>query len=98
MRTPGALAIAVLAIGGTLTGCAGGGGGGGGAPPEPAGKPPATPSASLSMGNHPIFNRPCAPRGSPVAAGPAQGPEPHPGVGHPQSAHVASTAAPQANT
>src|SRR5437667_402860 len=34
MRTSGALAIAVLAIGGALTGCAGsGGGGGGGAPP-----------------------------------------------------------------
>src|SRR2546422_10062433 len=73
MRTPGALAIAVLAIGGTLIGCAGGGGGGGGAPPKPACKPPATPAGSFSMTIQPIFNRSCALVSCHTGAVPAQG-------------------------
>ena len=95
MRTPGALAIAVLAIGGTLTGCAGGGGGGGGAPPKPACKPPATPSVSFSMDIQPIFNRSCALGGCHVGPVPAQGQDLTAGVAYAQSVNVASTEQPR---
>src|SRR5438445_10943616 len=91
MRTPGALAIAVLAIGATLTGCAGGGGGGGGAPPKPACKPPATPSVSFSMVVQPIFNRSCALGGCHVWPVPAQCQDLTAGVAYAQSVNVAST-------
>src|SRR3989442_2325607 len=73
METSGALAIAVLAIGGTLIGCEGGGGGGGGEPPKPACKPPATPTVSFSMTIQPIFNRSCALVSCHTGAVPAQG-------------------------
>src|SRR5438552_3315378 len=60
MRTSGALAMAVRAIGGALTGCAGsGGGGGGGAPPKPACKPPAVLTISFAHTIQPIFDRSC---------------------------------------
>ncbi len=96
MRTPGALAIAVLAIGGTLTGCAGsGGGGGGGTPPKPACKPPATPSVSFSMTIQPIFNRSCALVSCHSGAVPAQGQDLSPGVAYGQLVNVASTEQPR---
>jgi len=95
MRTPGALAIAVLAIGGTLTGCAGGGGGGGGAPPKPACKPPATPSVSFSMTIQPIFNRSCALVSCHTGAVPAQGQDLTAGVACGQLVNVSSTEQPR---
>src|SRR5438445_5183894 len=96
MRTPGALAIAVLAIGGTLTGCAGsGGGGGGGAPPKPACKPPATPTVSFSMDIQPIFNRSCALVSCHTGAVPAQGQDLTAGVAYGQLVNVASTEQPR---
>ena len=96
MRTPGALAIAVLAIGGTLTGCAGGGGGGGGgAPPKPACKPPATPTISFSMDIQPIFNRSCALVSCHTGAVPAQGQDLSPGVAYGQVVNVSSTEQPK---
>src|SRR5438094_10341261 len=97
MRTPGALAIAVLAIGGTLTGCAGGGGGGGGAPPKPACKPPATPTISFSMDIQPIFNRSCALVSCHTGALPAQGQDLSPGGAYGQVANVSSTEQPKLN-
>src|SRR5437867_3998976 len=95
MRTPGALAIAVLAIGGTLTGCAGGGGGGGGAPPTPACKPPATPTVSFSMDIQPIFNRSCALPSCHILPVPAQGQDLSAGVAYSQTVNVASTEQPK---
>ena len=96
MRTPGALAIAVLAIGGTLTGCASsGGGGGGGAPPKPACKPPATPTISFSMDIQPIFNRSCALVSCHTGAVPAQGQDLSPGVAYGQVVNVSSTEQPK---
>ena len=96
MRTPGALAIAVLAIGGTLTGCAGsGGGGGGGAPPKPACTTTSLPSISFSMDIQPIFNRSCALpscHGPPV---PAQGQDLSAGVAYSQLVNVPSTEQPK---
>ena len=95
MRTPGALAIAVLAIGGTLTGCAGGGGGGGGAPPKPACKPPATPSVSFSMDIQPIFNRSCALPTCHIGPVPAGTQDLTAGVAYSQSVNVPSTQEPR---
>jgi hypothetical protein len=96
MRTPGALAIAVLAIGGTLTGCAGGGGGGGGGG---APKPPCTttslPSVSFSMDIQPIFNRSCALPSCHMPPVPAQGQDLSPGVAYAQSVNVRSTEQPR---
>ncbi len=62
MRMPGAVGIALLALGGVLTGCAGSGGGGGtSTPTQPACKPPAG-GATISFANNiqPIFTRTCA--------------------------------------
>ena len=96
MRTSGALAIAVLAIGGVLTGCAGsGGGGGGGAPPKAACKPPATPTVSFSMTIQPIFNRSCALVSCHTGAVPAQGQDLSPGVAYGQLVNVSSTEQPK---
>ena len=96
MRTPGALAIAVLAIGGTLTGCAGGGGGGGGgAPPKPACKPPATPSVSFATNIQPIFNRSCALTSCHTGAVPAQGQDLTAGIAYSQLVNVPSTEQPK---
>jgi len=96
MRTPGALAIAVLAIGGTLTGCAGGGGGGGGGTP-PA-RPCTTttpPSVSFSMDIQPIFNRSCALVSCHTAPVPAQGQDLTAGVAYSQLVNVRSTEQPK---
>ncbi|HUE30931.1 MAG TPA: hypothetical protein VMR79_08640 [Verrucomicrobiae bacterium] len=96
MRTPGALAIAVLAIGGVLTGCAGsGGGGGGGGTPKPACKPPATPSVSFSMDIQPIFNRSCALVSCHSGAVPAQAQDLTAGAAYRQLVNVASTEQPR---
>ena len=96
MRTPGALAIAVLAIGGVLTGCAGsGGGGGGGGTPKPACKPPATPSVSFSMDIQPIFSRSCALVSCHSGAVPAQGQDLTAGAAYGQLKNVASTEQPR---
>ena len=59
MRMPGAVGIALLALG-VLTGCAGTGGGGSSAPPATC-KPPAG-GATISFVNNiqPIFTRSCA--------------------------------------
>ena len=93
MWTPGALAIAVLAIGGTLTGCAGSGGGGG-APPKPACKPPATPSVSFATTIQPIFNRSCALPGCHVGPVPTGGLDLTAGVAYSQLVNVPSTQQP----
>ena len=96
MRTPGALAIAVLAIGGTLTGCAGSGGGGGsGAPPKPACTPKGPPTISFSMDIQPIFNRSCALVSCHTAPLPAQGQDLSPGVACSQLVNVPSTEQPK---
>ena len=96
MRTPGAMAIAVLAIGGTLTGCAGGGGGGGGgAPPKPACTTTSLPSVSFSMDIQPIFNRSCALPSCHIAPVPAQGQDLSAGVAYAQSVNAPSTEQPR---
>src|SRR3989442_10816415 len=95
METSGALAIAVLAIGGTLIGCEGGGGGGGGEPPKPACKPPATPTVSFSMTIQPIFNRSCALVSCHTGAVPAQGQDLTAGVAFPHLVKVAPTGQPR---
>jgi len=96
MRTPGALAIAVLAIGGTLTGCAGGGGGGGGgAPPMRPCTTTTPPSVSFSMDIQPIFNRSCALVSCHTGAVPAQGQDLTAGVAYGQLVNVSSTEQPK---
>src|SRR5438093_13076851 len=96
MRTPGALAIAVLAIGGALTGCAGsGGGGGGGGAPKPACKPPAVLTISFASTIQPIFNRSCALSGCHVGPVPAGGQDLTAGVAYSQSVNVPSTQEPR---
>ena len=96
MRTPGALAIAVLAIGGTLTGCAGsGGGGGGGAPPMRPCTTTTPPSVSFSMDIQPIFNRSCALVSCHTGAVPAQGQDLTAGVACSQLVNVPSTEQPK---
>ena len=97
MRTPGALAIAVLAIAGTLTGCAGsGGGGGGGAPPQPACTTTSAPTISFSMDIQPIFSRSCAlPSCHTAAPVPAQGMDLSAGLAYSQTVNVASTEQPK---
>jgi len=96
MRTPGALAIAVLAIGGTLTGCAGGGGGGGGgAPPMRPCTTTTPPSVSFSMDIQPIFNRSCALPSCHIPPVPAQGQDLSPGVAYGQLVNVSSTEQPR---
>src|SRR5438093_3767950 len=96
MRTSGALAIAVLAIGGVLTGCAGsGGGGGGGAPPKPACKPPAVLTISFAHTIQPIFDRSCALTSCHTGAVPAQGQDLSAGVAYSQSVNVPSTEQPR---
>ena len=96
MRTPGALAIAVLAIGGTLTGCAGSGGeGGGGAPPKRACTTTTPPSVSFSMDIQPIFNRSCALPTCHIGPVPAGGQDLTAGVAYSQSVNVPSTQEPR---
>ena len=96
MRTPGALAIAVLAIGGALTGCAGGGGGGGGGgAPKPACKPPATPTVCFANNIQPIFSRSCALGGCHVGPVPAGGQDLTAGVAYGQTVNVPSTQQPR---
>ena len=96
MRTSGALAIAVLAIGGVLTGCAGsGGGGGGGAPPKPACKPPAVLTISFAHTIQPIFDRSCALVSCHTGAVPAQGQDLTAGVACRQLVNVPSTEQPK---
>jgi len=96
MRTSGALAIAVLAIGGVLTGCAGsGGGGGGGAPPKPACKPPAVLTISFAHTIQPIFDRSCALVSCHTGAVPAQGQDLTAGVAYSQLVNVPSTEQPK---
>src|SRR5437867_12144328 len=96
MRTSGALAIAVLAIGGALTGCAGsGGGGGGGAPPKPACKPPAVLTISFAHTIQPIFDRSCALVSCHTGAVPAQGQDLTAGVAYSQLVNVPSTEQPK---
>jgi hypothetical protein len=96
MRTPRALAIAVLAIGGTLIGCAGsGGGGGGGGPPKTACTTPPSTSVSFSMDIQPIFNRSCALPSCHVPPVPAQGQDLSAGVAYSQLVNVASTEQPK---
>jgi len=95
MRT-GALAVAVLAIGGALNGCAGGGGGGGGGTPtKPACKPPAQPTVSFATNIQPIFNRSCALAGCHVGPVPTGGQDLTAGVAYSQSVNVASTQQPR---
>ena len=96
MRTPGALAIAVLAIGGALTGCAGSGGGGGGsAPPKRACKPPAVLTISFAHTIQPIFDRSCALVSCHTGAVPAQGQDLAAGVAYSQLVNVPSTEQPK---
>ena len=96
MRTPGALAIAVLAIGGALTGCAGSGGGGGGsAPPKRACKPPAVLTISFAHTIQPIFDRSCALVSCHTGAVPAQGQDLTAGVAYSQLVNVPSTEQPK---
>jgi len=96
MRTSGALAIAVLAIGGVLTGCAGsGGGGGGGTPPKPACKPPAVLTISFAHTIQPIFDRSCALVSCHTGAVPAQGQDLTAGVAYSQLVNVPSTEQPK---
>jgi len=96
MRTPGALAIAVLAIGGALTGCAGSGGGGGGsAPPKRACKPPAVLTISFAHTIQPIFDRSCALGGCHVGPVPTGGQDLTAGVAYSQSVNVPSTQQPR---
>src|SRR2546426_9695006 len=95
MRT-GALAVAVLAIGGALIGCAGGGGGGGGGTPtKPACKPPAQPTVSFAPNIQAIFNRSCALAGCHVGPVPTGGQDLTAGVAYSQSVNVASTQQPR---
>ena len=96
MRTPRALAIAVLALGGALTGCAGGGGGGGGGgAPKPACKPPAVATVSFAHTIQPIFDRSCALAGCHVGPVPAQGQDLTAGASYSQSVNVPSTERPR---
>ena len=96
MRRPGALAIALLAVGNALTGCAGGGGGGGGGstPPKTC-KPPAQPTVSFATNIQPIFNRSCALTSCHVPPVPAGGQDLTAGVAYSQSVNVPSTQRPQ---
>jgi len=95
MRT-GALAVAVLAVGGALIGCAGGGGGGGGGTPtKPACKPPAVLTISFATTIQPIFNRSCALAGCHVGPVPTGGQDLTAGVAYSQSVNVPSTQQPR---
>jgi len=96
MRTPDLRTIAVLAIGGVLTGCAGSGGeGGGGAPPKRACTTTTPPSVSFSMDIQPIFNRSCALPSCHIPPVPAQGQDLSPGVAYGQLVNVSSTEQPR---
>jgi len=96
MRTPGALAIAVLATGGALIGCAGGGGGGGGgAPPKAACKPPLQATVFFSSNIQPIFNHSCALTSCHVPPVPAGGQDLSAGAAYAQSVNVPSTQRPR---
>src|SRR5438094_162080 len=95
MRTPDLRTIAVLAIGGVLTGCAGSGGGGGGSAPPKACKPPATPMVCFTNNIQPIFNRSCALGGCHIGPQPAGGQDLTAGVAYSQSVNVPSTQQPR---
>ncbi len=95
MRTPDLRTIAVLAIGGVLTGCAGSGGGGGGSAPPKACKPPATPMVCFTNNIQPIFNRSCALPSCHIGPVPAGGQDLTAGVAYSQSVNVPSTQEPR---
>ena len=95
MRTPDLRTIAVLAIGGVLTGCAGSGGGGGGSAPPKACKPPATPTVCFANNIQPIFNRSCALPSCHIGPVPAGGQDLTAGVAYSQSVNVPSTQEPR---
>jgi len=96
MRTPDLRTIALLAIGGLLTGCAGSGGeGGGGAPPKRPSTTTIPPTISFSMTIQPIFDRSCALTSCHTGAVPAQGQDLSAGVAYSQSVNVPSTEQPR---